>query len=243
MAPIPPWTLYIGAGWSVDTQDRPKVVETKIVEKETAAAPGSATSRGTSTRPGSRDGRPERDRRVREPPGDHVARVRAGRPLRDARAPARQVRLRREGRGLQGRHLHGDARARLPPPTPRRQPPAPDATRGLQPSAAAAPPHRSPGISDASVTCSLEALPRIGKVDRPRARRRDPQRRPERRDQDGGLRRPRVHADLGHERGLPLRRPRAGGYQLTASADGYLNDVESVDVKPRVGYARPTSSS
>ena len=33
MAPIPPWTLYLGAGWTVDTQDRPKVVETKIVEK------------------------------------------------------------------------------------------------------------------------------------------------------------------------------------------------------------------
>jgi outer membrane protein OmpA-like peptidoglycan-associated protein len=33
LAPIPPWTLYLGAGWAVDTQDRPPVVKTKLVEK------------------------------------------------------------------------------------------------------------------------------------------------------------------------------------------------------------------
>jgi outer membrane protein OmpA-like peptidoglycan-associated protein len=33
LQPIPPWTLYIGAGWAVDTQDRPPVIKTKIVEK------------------------------------------------------------------------------------------------------------------------------------------------------------------------------------------------------------------
>ncbi len=43
MAPITPWTLYIGAGWSVDTWDRPKVVETKVVEK---AAPAPAPTFG-----------------------------------------------------------------------------------------------------------------------------------------------------------------------------------------------------
>jgi len=33
LQPIPPWTLYIGGGWAVDTQDRPPVIKTKTVEK------------------------------------------------------------------------------------------------------------------------------------------------------------------------------------------------------------------
>jgi outer membrane protein OmpA-like peptidoglycan-associated protein len=33
LSPTPPWTLYLGAGWAVDTQDRPPVVKTKLVEK------------------------------------------------------------------------------------------------------------------------------------------------------------------------------------------------------------------
>jgi outer membrane protein OmpA-like peptidoglycan-associated protein len=33
LAPTPPWTLYIGGGWAVDTKDRPPIVKTKLVEK------------------------------------------------------------------------------------------------------------------------------------------------------------------------------------------------------------------
>jgi OmpA-OmpF porin, OOP family len=33
LSPTPPWTVYIGAGWAVDTQDRPPVVKVKLVEK------------------------------------------------------------------------------------------------------------------------------------------------------------------------------------------------------------------
>lgn len=33
LSPTPPWTLYLGAGWAVDTQDRPPVIKTKLVEK------------------------------------------------------------------------------------------------------------------------------------------------------------------------------------------------------------------
>jgi outer membrane protein OmpA-like peptidoglycan-associated protein len=33
LAPIPPWTLFLGAGWATDTWERPPVVKTKIVEK------------------------------------------------------------------------------------------------------------------------------------------------------------------------------------------------------------------
>jgi len=33
MAPQAPWTLYIGGGWAIDTQDRPPVEKVKLVEK------------------------------------------------------------------------------------------------------------------------------------------------------------------------------------------------------------------
>ncbi|MDP9151753.1 MAG: hypothetical protein M3O36_17660, partial [Myxococcota bacterium] len=33
LQPLPPWTLFLGAGWAIDTWDRPPVVKTKLVEK------------------------------------------------------------------------------------------------------------------------------------------------------------------------------------------------------------------
>ena len=39
LAPIAPWTLYIGAGWAVDTWDRPPVVQKVVVEKPVNVAP------------------------------------------------------------------------------------------------------------------------------------------------------------------------------------------------------------
>jgi outer membrane protein OmpA-like peptidoglycan-associated protein len=36
LQPTPPWTLYLGAGWAVDTQDRPPVIKTKTIEKPVA---------------------------------------------------------------------------------------------------------------------------------------------------------------------------------------------------------------
>jgi outer membrane protein OmpA-like peptidoglycan-associated protein len=33
LSPVPPWTLYIGAGWAVDTQDHPPIIKTKVMEK------------------------------------------------------------------------------------------------------------------------------------------------------------------------------------------------------------------
>jgi outer membrane protein OmpA-like peptidoglycan-associated protein len=37
--PTAPWTLYFGAGWAVDTEDRPPVIKTKTVEKVVEKAP------------------------------------------------------------------------------------------------------------------------------------------------------------------------------------------------------------
>ena len=37
LAPVAPWTFHIGAGWAIDTQNRPPVIRTKISEKIVAA--------------------------------------------------------------------------------------------------------------------------------------------------------------------------------------------------------------
>jgi outer membrane protein OmpA-like peptidoglycan-associated protein len=39
MQPIAPWTLYVGAGWAVDTQDRPPVIKRQTVTKVVERAP------------------------------------------------------------------------------------------------------------------------------------------------------------------------------------------------------------
>jgi outer membrane protein OmpA-like peptidoglycan-associated protein len=39
LSPTPPWTLYVGAGWAVDTWDRPPVVRVQNVEKVVEKAP------------------------------------------------------------------------------------------------------------------------------------------------------------------------------------------------------------
>jgi outer membrane protein OmpA-like peptidoglycan-associated protein len=39
MQPVPPWTIFLGAGWAVDTWERPPVIKTKIVEKTVEKAP------------------------------------------------------------------------------------------------------------------------------------------------------------------------------------------------------------
>jgi outer membrane protein OmpA-like peptidoglycan-associated protein len=39
LQPVPPWTLFIGAGWGIDVNERPPVVKTKMVEKVVEKAP------------------------------------------------------------------------------------------------------------------------------------------------------------------------------------------------------------
>lgn len=38
LSPTPPWTLFLGAGWNIDTQDRPPVVKVRTVERAVAKA-------------------------------------------------------------------------------------------------------------------------------------------------------------------------------------------------------------
>jgi outer membrane protein OmpA-like peptidoglycan-associated protein len=40
VAPVAPWTIFIGGGWAIDTQDRPPVEKVKLVEKAVEAPTG-----------------------------------------------------------------------------------------------------------------------------------------------------------------------------------------------------------
>jgi outer membrane protein OmpA-like peptidoglycan-associated protein len=40
LQPTPPWTLFLGAGWAVDTTDRPPLYKTKFIEKPVEKGPG-----------------------------------------------------------------------------------------------------------------------------------------------------------------------------------------------------------
>ena len=46
LAPTPPWTLYIGAGWAVDTKDRPPATVVKNVEKIVDRNPNTGRIKG-----------------------------------------------------------------------------------------------------------------------------------------------------------------------------------------------------
>jgi OmpA-OmpF porin, OOP family len=39
LQPVPPWTIFLGAGWAVDTWERPPVIKTKLVEKPVEKGP------------------------------------------------------------------------------------------------------------------------------------------------------------------------------------------------------------
>jgi outer membrane protein OmpA-like peptidoglycan-associated protein len=225
MAPIPPWTLYIGAGWTVDTQDRPKVVETKIVEKG-QPAPALGHIKGYVDETGHPEtgvpnaivafaNHPEITSLASGPDGHFTT---LGLP------PGKyDFAVKAEG------YKDGTCTATLTEPAPA-APPA-TATDGAPATATAAP---AAGVADTSVTCSLEALPRVGKV---AGRVRDAETRNgvanvEIKLADSGGHEFTQTSDANgtfHFEGLA-----PAAYTLTASADAYMNDVETLDVKPRV---------
>jgi outer membrane protein OmpA-like peptidoglycan-associated protein len=228
MAPIPPWTLYLGAGWTVDTWDRPAKVETKIVEKSGPAAPLLGHIKGYVDEAGHpENGVPNAIVAFTNHPEITSLAASADGHFTTLGLPPGKYDFAVKAEG----YKDGTCTATLaeaPPAPPPAAPAAPDAKAA--PPAAPAP----AGVADTSVTCTLESLPRIGKVV---GRVRDAETR-------NGVSNIEIKlADSsGHEfsqtsdpsgafhfDGLP-----PGGYQLTASGELYMNDVESIDVKPRV---------
>jgi outer membrane protein OmpA-like peptidoglycan-associated protein len=236
MAPITPWTLYLGAGWSVDTWDRPKVVETKIVKSE---APAPAPALGHIKGYVDEAGHPETGvpnaiiAFANHPEITSLAAGADGRFLTLGLPPGKYDLTVKADGYKDGTCTATIAEAHGAAPPPPADAPAP----GTAPVPAAPPPasgaNGANGIQDANVTCTLEALPRVGKVT---GRVRDAETRNAvanasiKMTDTGGHEFTQVSDASGtfHFDGLA-----PAGFQLTASADGYMNDVESVDVKPR----------
>ncbi len=234
MSPIPPWTLYLGAGWSVDTWDRPKVVETKIVEKATAVAPVLGHIKGYVDEAGHPEtGVPNAIVAFTNHPELTSLASGADGHFTTLGLPAGKYDLTVKAEG----YKDGTCTATLaekPPPAAPPPPPGPldakPAATDAKPVAPAAPP---PGIQDTSVTCSLEALPRIGKV---AGRVRDAETR-------NGV--PSVEIKLADTNGheftqtsdangtfhFPTVLAPAGCTSSPPAARGYMNDVESVDIE------------
>ena len=230
MSPIPPWTLYIGAGWTVDTQDRPKVVETKIVEK---TAPPAAPALGHIKGYVDEAGHPENGVAnaivafANHPEITSLASGADGHFTTLGLPPGKyDFAVKAEG------YKDGTCTATISEAPAAA--PAGDAAAPATASGPAAPAGAAPGVQDASVTCTLEALPRVGKI---AGRVRDAETRngvpnAEIKLADSGGHEFTQTADANgnfHFDGLPPL-----SYQLTANADLYMSDVETVDVKPRV---------
>ncbi len=114
VAPEPPWTLYFGLGYAVDTEP-PKPIIQRVEKPTVAAAPiaPGQSRRGQGRGEGHGHAHPERDRPLRRPrPARHDQR-RAGR-LHVGRSRPRHLHLQSHRRGLSRRSVHRDGRADHP---------------------------------------------------------------------------------------------------------------------------------
>jgi outer membrane protein OmpA-like peptidoglycan-associated protein len=217
----------------VDTWDRPTKVETKIVEKATATAPVLGHIKGYVDETGHPEtgvpnaivafvNHPEITSLAASPDGHFLT---LGLP-----AGKYDLAVKAEG------YKDGTCTATLAeaPPVAAPAPSPMDSKTADGKPAAPPPPAPAPGIQDASVTCSLEALPRVGKV---AGRVRDAETRngvanAEIKVADSGGHEYTQQSDSNGQFHFDSLAP--ASYTLTASADGYMNDVETLDVKPRV---------
>jgi len=238
MSPIPPWTFYIGVGWGIDTQERELAKpEVKIVEKEVQVGPLEGHVKGYVHEAG----KPENaipNAIVAFANHTEITSLATGADghFVTLGLPAAKYDFTVKADG----YKDGVCSATLveaqptPPPAPVL---APDGTPvpapANAPAPAPAPTNGKPTIPDVSVNCLLEALPHVGKVVG--------------HVRDAESRSPVGNVTLkladtgGHEftqvsdsnGGFHFDGVAPGGYQLTASNDEYMNDVESIDVKPR----------
>jgi outer membrane protein OmpA-like peptidoglycan-associated protein len=229
MSPVPPWTFYLGVGWGIDTWDRPVKSETKIVEHVLGIPEGHIKGYVQEA------GKPEVgvpnaivafanhsdiSSLATGPDGKFVT---LGLPVGKYDLAVKADGYRD---GVCSVSLVEATAVTVEPPTVK---------DGVQPPVTA--PIGSSGgkttIPDVNVTCTLEALPRVGKVVG--------------HVRDAESKQPVANATIkltdhgGHEFTQASDSNGAfhfdglapGEYQATASADLYMNDVETVEVKPR----------
>jgi outer membrane protein OmpA-like peptidoglycan-associated protein len=232
VAPQAPWTLYIGAGWSIDTRDRPPVERVKIVEKlvEMRPPPGGHVKGlvHEKDRPDpvanaivSIDTKPELTSLATGPDGRFTT--------QELPEGSWSLSIRAEG------YKDGTCTATLVKSgAAASSAPAPGAPAAAGSATTGAPADTRGVVDDVQVDCPLEALPRVGRVFG------------KVRDADSNAPVPNAQVRLTDAAGtvLNLSADAAGGFRfeavqpgvssLAADADGYMTQVQPVDVKPRL---------
>jgi outer membrane protein OmpA-like peptidoglycan-associated protein len=231
---MPPWMFYLGAGWGIDTWDRPAKVEHVIVEKEAPALPQQGHIKGYVDETGHPEtgvpnaivafaNHPEITALATGPDGHFTTQ---GLPLGKY-----DFTVKADG------YKDGTCSATLAEKMPEAPPPPSpldDKNDKKKPEPAAPAAAGKPSVPDVSVTCSLEALPKVGRIV---GHVRDA----ETRGPVAGVTL-KLTDSVAHEftqvsdangqfhfDGLA-----PAGYQVAATADLYMNDIETVEVKPRV---------
>jgi outer membrane protein OmpA-like peptidoglycan-associated protein len=164
VAPVAPWTLYIGAGWAIDTRERPPIEVTKMVEKPVEVLGKGAHIKGVVHEKDKDtaianaivafDGHPEITSLATGADGRFTTSELSAGPYKFV--------IKADGykEGICEVNLGGPAPA--PAAVPANAAPA----AGAAAPAAPPPPPVVPGgpLQDAQVDCPLEALPRVGNV-------------------------------------------------------------------------------
>ena len=228
--PQAPWTLYIGAGWAFDTQDRPPVIKERIVEKPVAVKAPGRKIRGFVHEEGKQEGvgaatitwdnHPDLTSLITFPDGHFTTHeVDEGQYVFSVKADG---------------YKPGQCATSVTRPAPA-TPAAPPRSGAMAPPPAQTPPATPAGAGgDVQLDCAIVALPRVGTIvghvkdaetgtPIPNAivKSVDAQRKEAgtTADQNGAFR---------FEQVAP------GETQFTVDADGYLALTDKVDVKPRV---------
>ncbi len=215
--PTPPWMLYLGAGWAFDTQDRPPVVQERVVEKPVAAKAAGRKIRGFVHEEGqgtgvagaviSWDNHPELTSLVTGADGRFVTHeLEEGPYVFGVKAEGYKP----------GQCTTTVVRPAKPGPTP---PPAPGKPAPQ-------------GGGDIQLDCTLQALPRVGNVVG------------KVRDAEGNAvanatirvvdsAKKELSGSSDPQGGFRFEQLGPGEAQVTVDAEGYLALTEKVDVKPR----------
>ncbi len=246
VSPQAPWTVYVGAGWAFDTRDRPPVERTKIVEKlvEMRPPPGGRVKGfvhekdvkdAVPTAIVSFEGHPEitslatgADGRFTThelPEGTWTFGVHAD-GFRDGTCSATLVKTAAPAATMSG--ATGPS-GPIGPTAPTPAAGAPAGTTGAADDRGV--------VADVEIDCPLEALPRVGRVVG--------------HVRDADTNAPVANATLkltdAMAKDLSLTSDNTGTYRfeavspgtatLTVDADGYMTQVQPVDVKPRADNA------
>jgi len=223
LSPTPPWTLYIGAGWAIDTQDRPPVERIKNVEKIVDHNPAAGRIHGFVHEKGQSQGIANAlivwDN---HPEITSLASGADGRFVTQGLPPG-QYNFVVKSDGYKDGACSGSLAAPQPPP------PA-----GQTPIAGAAPASSVGGMQEIQIDCPLDSLPRVGTIV---GHVKDA-------ESSAGIAGAKVDIKDAQGKSLSLVADDHGNFRaegvspgtasFTTDVDGYMSSTQPADIKPRV---------